>query len=62
MQKVSHLSTDTARSITKQQMRQKALQRLQSRRKEDIDDFVSLVTTDSVQLVIGNYIEGLKKK
>ena len=43
-------------------MRQEAVKRLQNRREADIDDFVSMVMSDSVQMTIDNYIAGLKQK
>lgn len=51
-----------ARVASKMLMRQKKLLHLQVNRQEDIDSFVSFVTTDRVQEALGIYLDSLKKK
>jgi Delta3-Delta2-enoyl-CoA isomerase len=51
-----------ARVASKMLMRQKKLLHLQVNRQEDIDSFVTFVTTDRVQEALGIYLDSLKKK
>ncbi|XP_052816265.1 enoyl-CoA delta isomerase 1, mitochondrial-like [Mya arenaria] len=53
---------DFARQLTKKQIRQPTLDKLLSRRDEDIQHFVQFITKDSVQKALGFYLEQLKNK
>lgn len=53
---------DFARQLTKTQMKKPLVDKLMSRREEDIDHFVNFITKDSVQKALGFYIEQLKNK
>ena len=56
------VDSDFARQITKKQIRQATMDRLVSRREEDIQNFVQFITKDSVQKALGFYLEQLKNK
>jgi len=43
-------------------MRKPAVDRLATRQDEDIDNFVSFVTKDSIQKSLAKYLEALKRK
>ncbi|XP_067948537.1 enoyl-CoA delta isomerase 1, mitochondrial-like isoform X1 [Watersipora subatra] len=53
---------DHARHLTKLQLRQKTIDRLLSRRQEDIDYFVKFTTKDSIQKSLEMYLKALKNK
>ena len=53
---------DHARHISKLQLRQPTLDRLLSRRQEDIDNFVKFITRDAIQKSLGMYMDRLKMK
>jgi len=53
---------DFARQLTKTQIRKPVVDKLLSRREEDISHFVNFITKDSVQAALGTYIQMLKQK
>lgn len=53
---------DLARQLTKSAIRSGLLQKLKSRREEDINTFVNFIMKDSVQKTLGLYLENLKKR
>lgn len=56
------LLADFARQLTKTQMKMSLIDKLLSRRDEDIEHFVNFITKDSVQKTLGFYLEQMKKK
>lgn len=54
--------TDLARQLTKSSLRSGQIQKLKSRREEDINIMVNLIMKDSVQKRMGSYLENLKKR
>ena len=51
-----------ARVASKLLTRQEYIDRLEAMRARDNEDFCSFVTSDKVQMDLGKYLEGLKKK
>ncbi|KAK3091032.1 hypothetical protein FSP39_016632 [Pinctada imbricata] len=51
-----------ARQITKSALRKPSIDKLHSKREEDIANFRDFITKDSIQKTLGMYIESLKKK
>lgn len=51
-----------ARQLTKQQIREPVVDKLLTKREEDIAHFVNFITKESVQKTLGFYLEQLKKK
>ena len=51
-----------ARYLSKMLMRQPTLDKLVTRKNEDVDYFVSYIMQPSVQQPIGGYLQALKKK
>ena len=53
---------DYARELTKLAMNKENINKLPSRRDEDIANFVDYISRDSIQKNIGAYLEGLKQR
>lgn len=53
---------DFARQLTKTQMKKPKVDKLLSRREEDIEHFVNFITKESVQKALGTYLEQMKNK
>ncbi|NXE55707.1 ECI1 isomerase, partial [Casuarius casuarius] len=53
---------DHARQLTKSMMRKSVLDRLVAHREEDIQNFISFITKESIQKSLRMYMEMLKKK
>ncbi|XP_077980037.1 enoyl-CoA delta isomerase 1, mitochondrial-like [Glandiceps talaboti] len=53
---------DHARILTKQAMRKETINKLTSKKKEDIYFFTSFILKESIQRSLGMYLESLKKK
>lgn len=51
-----------AMELTKKVMRRDAIEALESKREEDIKEFVDTVTDEEVQAAIGKQIEKISKK
>lgn len=56
------LSADHARQLTKTMMRKAVLDRLVAHREEDIKNFISFVSKESIQKSLRMYMEMLKKR
>ena len=56
------LSADHARQLTKSMMRKAILDRLVAHREEDIQNFISFISKESIQKSLRMYMEMLKKK
>lgn len=56
------LSADHARQLTKTMMRKAVLDRLVAHREEDVQNFISFISKESIQKSLRMYMEMLKKK